>query len=172
MKLKVISGGQTGADLGGLRAAKQYGIPTGGCAAVGFKTENGVFRELESFYFLHDKGYDYVKRTEENVKESDITFIYADNLESAGTKLTIKMCKKHHKPYRINTPSHVVSDFLVKMNKIVDPESEYIVNIAGNRESVAPGIRERTERMVGNGIKMYLYVTTRKFDPFEKVGKR
>lgn len=37
----VLSGGQTGADLGGLRAARACGIPTGGWAPRGWLTEVG-----------------------------------------------------------------------------------------------------------------------------------
>jgi hypothetical protein len=38
----VISGGQTGADLAGWRAAKMAGIPTGGWMPRGFRTEGRV----------------------------------------------------------------------------------------------------------------------------------
>jgi hypothetical protein len=38
---RVISGGQTGADQGGLRAAQACGIPTGGWAPRGWLTEAG-----------------------------------------------------------------------------------------------------------------------------------
>jgi Circularly permutated YpsA SLOG family len=158
MRLKIISGGQCGADIGGLRAAKAYGFPTGGCAAKGFKTENGVYPELESFYGLHDKGYDYVERTKENVRESDLTLVYADDMTSAGTKLTIDSCKKYKKPFRTNLPSYLVCDLLKKMNSIIPADKEFVINIAGNRETVAPGICARTERLVGNGLKMYKYI--------------
>jgi hypothetical protein len=39
MLAKVISGGQTGADQAGRRAARAAGIPTGGWAPLGWKTE-------------------------------------------------------------------------------------------------------------------------------------
>ena len=39
--IKVVSGGQCGADLGGLLAAELLGIPTGGIAPNGFRTEKG-----------------------------------------------------------------------------------------------------------------------------------
>ena len=38
---RVISGGQTGADQAGWRAAKASGIPTGGWMPKGFLTEDG-----------------------------------------------------------------------------------------------------------------------------------
>ena len=159
MHIRIISGGQTGADIGGLRAAKAHGIPTGGCAAKGYKTENGVSKEVETLYGLVDKGYDYVERTKENVRESDITIVYADNVNSAGTKLTIDSCIKYKKPYKLNLPSYQLCDLLKGMNKILPSDKVFIINIAGNRESVAPGVESRTERMVGNGLKMYKFVT-------------
>lgn len=45
--IKIISGGQTGADMGGLEAAREYGFPTGGYAPKGWMTERYVKR---SFY--------------------------------------------------------------------------------------------------------------------------
>ena len=38
---KVVSGGQTGADQAGLRAARAAGIETGGWAPKGWETEEG-----------------------------------------------------------------------------------------------------------------------------------
>jgi len=46
---RVISGGQTGADQAGWRAARASGIPTGGAMPGGFLTEDGArpdFAEL------------------------------------------------------------------------------------------------------------------------------
>ena len=39
MAILIISGGQTGADMAGLMAAKKVGFNTGGFAPKGFKTE-------------------------------------------------------------------------------------------------------------------------------------
>jgi hydroxymethylpyrimidine pyrophosphatase-like HAD family hydrolase len=38
----IISGGQTGADIAGLKVAKQLNFKTGGFAAKNFMTENGT----------------------------------------------------------------------------------------------------------------------------------
>ena len=154
MKLKVISGGQTGADIGGLRAAKAHGIETGGCAAKDYKIESGHLEELKTFYFLEDKGFDYVERTKENVRNSDITLIFADKLASPGTKLTIRTCRELKKPYKVNPAAYTVRDLILKMGSILPEENIFTINIAGNRESVAPGIRERTERVLWNAFKM------------------
>ena len=49
MVTMVISGGQTGADQAGWRAAEACGIPTGGWMPRGFLTEEGTER-----WFAHD----------------------------------------------------------------------------------------------------------------------
>lgn len=155
MKLKIISGGQTGADIGGLSAARSCNILTGGCAAKEFKTEDGHFTELESLYGLVDKGYDYVERTKENVRASDITLIFADKLGSAGTKLTIDSCKNFKKPYKVNPPAYVIEELLTKMGKILPEDAMFVINVAGNRESVAPGVCARTANVVSHAIHMW-----------------
>jgi hypothetical protein len=154
MKIKIISGGQTGADYGGLLAAKAYDIQTGGCAAKGFKTEVGFNTALGSFYNLEDKGLDYVDRTKENVRNSDMTLVFADNLNSAGTKLTIDTCAKLKKPCKINPAAFVIADIITKMRGILPDDASFTINVAGNRESVAPGIKERTERVLCGAFKM------------------
>ena len=135
---KIISGGQTGADLGGLKAAQYLGIETGGMAPKGYRTESGCNLQLKNVYGLvESKDWSYLPRTEDNVKNSDLTLIFAENTSSAGTKSTIRFCEKHKKPYYVYDTycSSVESliQFLTKHNPSV-------INIAGNRESVAPGI--------------------------------
>jgi hypothetical protein len=49
---KVMSGGQTGADHGGLRAARRCGIATGGWAPRGWLTEAGPAEWLAEWDLL------------------------------------------------------------------------------------------------------------------------
>ena len=49
---QIISGGQTGADQGALRAALDLGISTGGVAPKGYKTETGPHQVLPYVYGL------------------------------------------------------------------------------------------------------------------------
>ena len=50
---KVISGGQTGADQAGWRAARAVGIPTGGWMPLGFLTEDSPRPEFADLYGAH-----------------------------------------------------------------------------------------------------------------------
>lgn len=133
---KIISGGQTGADQGGLRGAEYLGIPTGGTAPKGFVTEVGPNILLRDRYNLTEGEPDpkiYPKRTEQNVIDSDGTVIYG-KLNSPGTVLTANLCRKHLKPVIFNPTTIGLRQFVVD-NHIK------VLNVAGNRESRNPGIQ-------------------------------
>lgn len=92
MKLRIISGGQTGADLAGLWVGKILGLPTGGTAPFDFLTQKGNQPGLANFG-LKDKG-DYRQRTIQNVRDSDVTLIFSKSMGSAGTILTKNSCAR------------------------------------------------------------------------------
>ena len=125
---KVISGGQTGVDRLGLEVAKVLGIPTGGTAPKGFKTEKGTDLTLRDFGLVESRHVGYIARTEQNVLDADATVIYGDPT-SSGSKLTIQFLKKSGKPYIINPDIQQFVEFMVLNNVKV-------LNVAGNRESV------------------------------------
>jgi hypothetical protein len=141
---KVISGGQTGADTGGLEAAFWMDIPTGGFAPKGWRTENGANPLLGSKFNLveHDST-DYKDRTKANLLLANGTIIFGK--QSPGSLLTARLCMEHKKPYLwLGWPSvnpkhtpHYVREWFVKHSIVV-------LNIAGNRESVNKGISART----------------------------
>ena len=95
--LKVISGGQTGADQGGLIAAHRLGVQTGGTCPAGWATTAGPNPLLE---LLKLKAVGTLKsRTERNVQDSDGTVILTMNAHSPGSITTRAACVKHNKPY-------------------------------------------------------------------------
>ena len=133
---KVISGGQTGADLAGLRAAKDRGIETGGTAPKGYKTEYGPMPDLLKGYGLEENDTaDYLDRTIINIRNSHGTVIFKEK-HSKGSNATIRICQQLHKPYVINPR---VDDLRV----FVGAHGIRVLNIAGNRETVSPGIEDR-----------------------------
>ena len=141
--IKIISGGQTGADQGALYAARELGIETGGWAPRGFKTERGYERELLSGFGLVEHPVDgYKPRTSSNILTSDATLIVATDLNSTGTKLTVKQCKKFGRPFLIHTRSCDNDVFMAK--DFLNVHQPKILNVAGNRESVSPRLQEYT----------------------------
>ena len=71
--MKIISGGQTGADRAALDVAIKLNIPHGGWIPRGRKTEDG---SLDEKYQLQEMSTEsYSQRTEQNVIASDGTLI-------------------------------------------------------------------------------------------------
>src|SRR5690606_13962705 len=140
---KVISGGQTGADQGGLRAAKKAGIDTGGWIPKGFLTEDGKRPELgEEFGLRETWSTRYAERTNMNVEDAHGTLIFTNNKMSPGTQCALRAIERCCSPYLVvsegSHPDEVVE--WIKRNCIE------ILNVAGNRESSWPGIGDRVER--------------------------
>ncbi len=91
---KIISGGQTGADLAGLLAAKKLGLQTGGTSAPLYSTSNGREAALLKSFGLVDialKGswqQAYCDRTMKNVIDANATVVFRVKA-SSGTDKTI-----------------------------------------------------------------------------------
>lgn len=142
----LISGGQTGADQGGLRAAKKLGIKTSGTAPKHYTTEVGpapwLFTEFK--LFEDDNEYDYAPRTRKNVEDSDATVIFGKR--SRGSNLTERLCKELGKPMLwIQYPDERVQMAETKFRLWLARTNPTILNVAGNRESVSPGIGRAVE---------------------------
>lgn len=150
--IKVISGGQTGADIGGLKAAKQLSIATGGTAPRKYKTEKGSNYDLKTVYNLTESySEDYKVRTEANIRGSHATLIFATNKTSPGTKLTVSLCKKNNKRFALIDPfadsaKTAAFEFISEVFEFY--KRDIILNIAGNRESKSSGIELQTEALL------------------------
>ena len=135
--MKIISGGQTGADRAALEAARDMGFETGGYAPKGYLTEMGNDLSLKEFGLV-DSGLDYTGRTELNVMNSDLTLWFGIG-DSAGYLATKKYCNKHHKPF-VDCNSHCAFYIRALM------KSAQVINVAGNRESKSIGIHDSVYR--------------------------
>src|SRR3982751_2173059 len=102
----IISGGQTGADLGGLVGARKVGIATGGTAPKGYRTDAGPQPDvLRGFGLVEHRSAAYAPRTACNVRNSDATVLFGQ-LTSPGTSLTIRLCRQYRKPHLENPSAH------------------------------------------------------------------
>lgn len=133
---KIISGGQTGADRAALDVALELDVPCGGWCPKGRKAEDGPIPKL---YPLRETSSSrYPVRTERNVRDSDGTLVITRGKPSGGTALTIELARKLGKPHLVidlseNGDPDVVRGW-IQSNRIE------ILNVAGPRESEAPGI--------------------------------
>jgi len=138
MLTKIISGAQTGGDRAGLDAALLLGLQVGGWVPKGCRTDEGPLTSAQmTLYGLKEHpSYAYPPRTEQNVRESDGTVLFGD-MSSPGCRLTIRLCKMHGQPFLANPTPDVLRSFVLG-NAIK------VLNVAGNRERVNPGIYATT----------------------------
>ena len=152
---KIISGGQTGADQGGLAAGLALGLPTGGWAPRGWKTERGSQPQL-----LRDLGlqeypeWGYPPRTRANIRDSDGTLLIG-NPSSRGSRLTARVARQAGKPlYQIVTePGRDLSRHVAPFREWILAHQIQVLNVAGTRESVAPGLGEMTRDFLVRALK-------------------
>jgi hypothetical protein len=139
--MKVISGGQNGADQAGLRAAKACGLATGGWLPKGCKTLDGPRPDLLIEYGMQEHSSTaYPPRTEANVRDSDGTLRFAEDFSSPGERCTLKAIKWFNRPYlNIDTKNPLSKQEVLLWLKKHDIK---VLNIAGNSEQTAPGIGE------------------------------
>lgn len=154
---KIISGGQTGADIGGLEGARRVGIATGGYAPRGFKTEAGEQPEaLKAFGLVELPSSNYKHRTKQNVFSSDATLIVATDPRSDGTQLTIEYCKELNKPFLMIDPT--IENQIKNQEAVrafLDTYKPGVLNIAGNRESKSKGIAAKTANLIQAVLSYY-----------------
>ncbi len=137
--MKIISGGQTGADLAALDAAIHLGLPHGGWLPRGRKTEAGP---LPPSYRLKElNSAKYRDRTEKNIQESDGTLIISLGPLSGGSALTEALAIRHNRPCLhldltlMNQPTAVTT-----IKKWLHEHRIETLNVAGSRASGEPRI--------------------------------
>jgi hypothetical protein len=144
-ELKVISGGQTGADIAALKAAKHMGVPTGGYMTKGCRTLAGAKPEYIEEYGMIELGtFDYRRRTRKNVEESTATLAFASNFQSSDEKCTKTACLDFNREY---LPVNIVGGKAIILRPIdiacwIEYKNIIILNVAGNSERTCPGIED------------------------------
>lgn len=138
---KIISGGQTGADQGGLDAAMALGIPHGGSCPLGRRSEDGP---IPSKYLLKETQSEFYRdRTTRNVQDSGGTVIFISGSIDAepGSALTFNLCRANERPVLlINLSIDSVETAAKLVQEFVGKHQIKILNIAGSRASISPGI--------------------------------
>jgi predicted Rossmann-fold nucleotide-binding protein len=145
--VRVISGGQTGADRGGLDAAIDLGLPHGGFCPKGRRAEDGI---IPARHVLEEtKSADYAERTEQNVNTADATVVFTRGKPTGGSALTVRCAETASKPVLaidLNASSSFAACRL--LDELVERVRPSTLNIAGTRESEASGIAASVREIV------------------------
>ena len=145
---RVISGGQTGADRGGLDAAIRLGIPHGGFCPRGRRAEDG---QIPTKYLLTEiDDPEYPVRTRMNVYAADATTVFTHGDARQGSLLTLRIAQLAKRPWL-----HVDLDRPKARAKLVDflLALAGTLNVAGSRESSWPGIQAEVENLLIDVLK-------------------
>lgn len=159
---KIISGGQTGADMAGLLAAEQLKLETGGWMPKNYKTEDGNKPEMAKYGIKCLDSEYYPDRTMRNVDDADGTIVFRLKY-SPGSDHTIgyaltgewsksfcfdknSIYKTKYKPICVITELTDQTPQIIK--KFVDENDIKVLNVAGHRERSAP-IDHFTDKVQG-----------------------
>ncbi|MHB8809428.1 MAG: putative molybdenum carrier protein [Desulfobulbaceae bacterium] len=137
--MRIISGGQSGADRAALDAAIRLNIPHGGWLPRGRKAEDGP---LPASYRLRETESDsYRERTEKNITESDGTLILSFGLLTGGSALTKNLALRHDRPcLTIDLEEVPLAGAVVAVEKWLQRHGIRTLNVAGPRASNEPRI--------------------------------
>lgn len=142
--LAIVSGGQTGVDRAALDAALASGLPVGGWCPGGRLAEDGV---ISARYSLKETPRaENAQRTAWNVRDSDGTLVLQANHPSPGTSLTIDQAHRRNKPVLVLDVS-AMPDLTLILDWITRHDIRTL-NVAGPRESEAPGVYDRARRFL------------------------
>jgi len=143
--IRVISGGQTGADRAGLEAARSAGLQTGGTVPRGWRTELGTDLSLRAFGVEEHASPNYPARTQANVIDSDGTLILGAVSLDGGSELTASFCRRMRKPYKFVSTHALDQMALIIVKNWIITSNISVLNVAGNRESKQPGLQREAE---------------------------
>lgn len=148
MIMKIVSGGQTGADRAGLDWAIENGVECGGWCPMGRLAEDG--RINSKYPLIESPSSGYSQRTEWNVRDSDGTVIFSLSSDlSGGSALTKTFANDWNRPCL-----HIHPEAVGPAKRLVEPAKRLVafmdeffintLNIAGPRAS--------TEKCIGRFV--------------------
>lgn len=141
---RIVSGGQTGVDRAALDVALALGIPCGGWCPAGRWAEDGVVPAL--YGLTETESADPAARTRRNVENADGTLILTFGAFDRGTHLTLRCAEATGQTHRVvdlkddPDPSAIVP--------WLSEQRILTLNVAGPRESKAPGIYGAARRFL------------------------
>lgn len=142
--LKIISGGQTGVDRAALDFALSHQMRCGGYCPKYRRAEDGTIPMIYPLTEMQTKS--YPARTRQNILTSDGTLLLFLETLDKGSILTKKLCIQLLKPIWLQ--SMLEETMGINFLQWLLDNHIQILNIAGPRESFAPGIYQRTLRFL------------------------
>jgi hypothetical protein len=140
--LRILSGGQSGADRAALDFAISHGLEYGGwCPKGGWAEDFPEPPGLLARYRLRETPErDPKQRTEWNVRDSDAALVLSrTDARSPGTALAVRIAENRAKPHLIVDVDAPAAGELIRA-WLRDHSRIRVLSIGGPRESESPGI--------------------------------
>src|SRR5262249_39434003 len=130
---RIVSGGQTGADRGGLDAAIALGLEHGGWCPAERGAEDGA---VPSKYQLREtRSRDYAVRTQLNVRDSDGTVVFTRGAPTGGSALTVAHAHELGRPVlHVDLAGVSAREAAERVRAWCVVETIGVLNVAGSRE--------------------------------------
>lgn len=146
--IKIISGGQSGADRAATDFAIENDIAYGGWIPKGRLAEDGKI-PLSYSSFKETKTPVYSERTQRNVTDSDGTLLVSHGQLSGGTLLTSKIARRESKPLlHIDLDLLSFESAVSAINPWIRETPVIVLNVAGPRASKDPLIYYETKELL------------------------
>jgi hypothetical protein len=150
-KLKIISGGQTGADRAALDWAIAHQFPYGGWCPKGRLAEDGV---IDPKYKLKETpSASYAQRTECNIRDSDGTVLFSTTEQiSGGARLTANLARLAKKPFLHLTLAKNSTDAAARLKAFISRYKIQVLNVSGPRASEEPHIGQFVQQVLSQAL--------------------
>jgi hypothetical protein len=143
---KIISGGRSGAEQAACRAARMFGVPSGGRMPSGLATEDGPNDEFAVPHGATELPLEVpTDQTEPYVQAADATLWFGATTTPSAQE-AVASCHKFDKPCMLVYPDAKFEPWHVA--KWITETRIATLNVAGNREAEEPGIGESVERFL------------------------
>ncbi len=147
---QVVSGGQTGVDRAALDVGLGLGIPCRGWCPRGRWAEDGA---IDHGYPLSEtESADPAERTRLNVVQSDATLVLHLGVLDSGSRLTLEIARAERRP--VLEAELGEANLLPRVRRWLAENKIRALNIAGPRESSAPGIQAAAEAFLIDLLKV------------------
>lgn len=146
-KIKIVSGGQTGADRAALAWALRNRVPHGGWVPKGRLAEDG---QVPARYHMQETPTKVLtQRTDWNVRDSDSTVIFtvAGRL-GRGSRRTMETAKRLRKPCLVLCEEEVADSAVRLLKEFIRRHRVRVLNVAGSRASQEPRVGRWVKRVL------------------------
>ena len=153
--MKLISGGQTGADRAALDVAMELGLDHGGWVPKGRAAEDGP---LPGRYRVRETpSEDRAERTERNVADSDATLLISHGPLTGGSELTRRFAAALGKPVlHVELGKLGAAEAAERIARWLGALGCRTLNVAGPRASEEAGIHAAAGAVLRHAISEYL----------------